>query len=96
MKYLLPILLVIFAGCSSHRSAQPSATFDPIVTAGQTIISNNWSKSDPGSGKIIRETDSHWDIAFPIPDAIHGGKKPDHRIVRVFKETKQAKELGID
>ena len=96
MKYLLPVLFVIFAGCSAQRSAQPSAKFNPIVTAGQMISSNNWSKSDPGSGKIINETDSHWDIAFPIPDAIQGGEKPDHRIVRVFKKTKQVKELGID
>ena len=41
-------------------------------------------------------TDDHWDIAFPIPDAIQSGEKLDHRIARVFKDSKQAKELGAD
>jgi hypothetical protein len=96
MRYVLLILIVVLAGCSGEPPAQPSAAFDPIAVAGQTISSNNWSKTDPRSGTIINETESHWDIAFPIPDAIQGGETPDHRIVRVSKETRQAKELGID
>lgn len=96
MKFILSVLIVVLMGCSIEQGIQPEAGLDPISVAGRMIGSNNWSKSDPDSGKIINETDTYWDIAFPIPDAIQGGEKPDHRIVRVFKKTKHVKELGID
>ena len=78
------------------QEADTPAAFDPVAVAGQAISSNNWSKSDPGAGKVLRDTDAHRDVAFPIPDAIQSGEKPDHRIVTVFKDSKQAQELGAD
>ena len=98
MKYRLIVIVIATAlcGCTVRQADTPPEAFNPVSVAGQTITSNNWSKSDPSSGKVINETEDHWDIAFPIPDAIQGGEKPDHRIVRVSKQTKQAKELGID
>jgi len=96
MKHALLILLVVLTGCSAAPPIERSGEFDPMALARQTISSNNWSESDPAAGRIIDETDTHWDIAFPIPDAIKGGEKPDHRIVRVFKEAKRVKELGMD
>jgi len=96
MKHAIPLGLIIFAGCSGAPLAEWSGGFDPIPVAGQIIRSNNWSQSDPASGKVISETEAYWDLAFPIPDAIQGGEKPDHRIIRVFKKTQKAKELGVD
>ncbi len=74
----------------------PRQNPDSIVSARQLLMSNNWSKSDPNKGKMINETKEHWNIAFPIPDAIQSGEKPDHRIIRVFKATLKAQELGTD
>ena len=96
MKYLFVVMIAILAGCSVQEPVTLASPFDPIVAAGQEITSENWSQSDPTSGKVINETDSYWDIAFPIPDAVKSGEKPDHRIIRVFKKTKETKELGID
>ena len=98
MKKTIVACLVglLCCSCQIEPSGKSTVKLEAHAAACEVIRANNWSKTDPITGKFINETDDHWDISFPIPDAIQGGKKPDHRIVRVSKKTKQAKELGID
>ena len=90
------LISLLCCSCQTEPSGKSTVKLEAHAAAVEVIRANNWSKTDPIVGKFINETEDHWDIAFPIPEAIQRGKHPDHRIVRVFKKSKQAKELGID
>jgi len=90
------LVSALLGGCKEELTGKSTEKLSAHAAACEVIRTNNWSKTDPVAGVFVNEADDHWDIAFPIPDAIQGGEKPDHRIVRVFKKTKQAKELGVD
>ena len=98
MKTIIIACLVgiLCSSCKTEPSVKSTVKLDAHAAACEVIRANNWSKTDPIVGVFINDTADHWDISFPIPDAIQGGEKPDHRIIRVSKENRQAKELGID
>ena len=90
------MLGILCCSCQTESSVKSTVKLEAHAAACEAIRANNWSKTDPLVGVFINETDDHWDISFPIPDSIQGGEKPDHRIVRVSKKTKEARELGAD